>query len=132
MTPQNGSELTERRKGLHELSEQIQCLREEFHGRRELIERRMDVLDEWRKDAQPIIHQVTRAMWMVSGATVLLTVSSAIVLWVWMQDHQVLSDVAKLSLSNGILLQEMQKIDARHERALERLQEFGNQPNRKD
>jgi hypothetical protein len=113
---------TERRRGLHELAVQIECLRVEFSEARSAVENRVTAIEVWRGRADPIVQMVVRTMWMVAGASLVLMSSTAVVVWIWLQDHSMLADVTRLSLATSTLVEQMQKVDARLERDVESLQ----------
>lgn len=113
--------VTERRRGLHELAEQIRCIREDFQAARVLIENRVTAIEVWRAKTDPVMQTIVKAMWMVAGASVVLMSATAVVVWVWLQDHKLLSDVTRLSLSQSALIEQMQKDDARMERDIDAL-----------
>jgi hypothetical protein len=100
---------TERRKGLHELAHQIECIRVKFEETHDNIDERLIDLEMWRKVAHPVVQLMVRTMWIVSGASVVLAGATAIVLWTWLQDHSQLGDVSKLLVQNNIQIQEIRR-----------------------
>jgi hypothetical protein len=93
-------ESTERRKGLHDLAEQIRCLRDEFARAKEDIETKLNAFELWQLEAKPIVESVRRAMWTIGGAAVIVTFMASLIVWIWIQDHALLREISRLVIAN--------------------------------
>lgn len=116
----------ERRNGMHELAESVNCLHEEFV--KAMAEVRQDI--EWREqDAKPAIKSMRRAAWFVSGVTAVIGLLAGMVVWVFLQTHaqlQATAESASMTANTTAIVVEILKrneqLDERQDRRIERLE----------
>lgn len=95
----------------------------EFHDVREKIDNRIICLEGWRAETDPVLKMIVRTMWMLRGAAVILVTATAIVVWIWLQDHLMLTEVSRLVITNTALISQMQKVDDGHESDIQKLRD---------
>jgi len=115
------SQETERRHHLLELVESIRCLksgfedaRVEIHTRFGSIDDRLTQVEHWRTlEAVPVVKLVRRAMWVVSGASVLLALVGLMGSWIWLQDHSTLMKLSDIVIADHAVIEHNERQEQR-------------------
>ena len=118
---------SERRRGIRELADSIQCLRDEFQEA--MKDLKSDIA--WREqEAKPILKAVNQTLWMVKGASLVITFLVAIGTWVFLQTNQKLAEVAGTAVINAqtlaavrVLLENNQQNDTRQDGEIRELRQ---------